>query len=782
MPLQMTGDTQRRVARRTVLIAAALGGWIACGEQAPSVPAPGSVPADGTTAAYVGGAVCASCHAEEAERWRGSHHDLAMQEASPATVLGDFAGASFEHRGERFDFHQRGDRFFVETAGANGEVREFEVAYTFGIEPLQQHLVRLPGGRLQALGVAWDSRPADAGGQRWFHLQPEEPVPPGDVLHWTGLAGSWNTLCADCHSTNLLKGYRPDEDRYETTWSAPDVSCEACHGPGSAHVRWADRGAKAGDAARGLKAGLRDAREWRFGDGQPIAHRVPAGTSAAEIDTCAPCHSRRSRIAASGEPAVGFLDTYRPALLSESLYHPDGQILDEVYVWGSFVQSRMHAAGVVCSDCHDPHALRIDEPDAVCTTCHRSGVFAAPAHHHHPEDSAGASCVACHMPARTYMGVDARRDHGFRVPRPDLTESIGVPNACSGCHSDRPASWAAEATVRWYGSARLGAVHFGEVLHAGRRRAPGAAQALADRIQDPAEPAIVRATALQLLGAQFDATSAGALRTGLEDPDALVRMAAVGASEALLPEQRRLALEPMLADPARAVRIEAARALAPLRGRIVEPAAVRAMDAALAEYRAAQALEADRPESHVNLGLLEALLGRPEAAQREYETAIRLGPFFVPAYANLADLHRQQGRDEDGERVLRAGIARVADSADLHHALGLLLVRGRRLAEAEESLRRAAELDARNARYVYVYAVAVNSNGDAQRALAVLAAAHREHPEDIDLLVALATIHRDRGETASALGYARRLVELRPEDTGLQSLVREIEARDRRLP
>jgi Flp pilus assembly protein TadD len=745
---------------------------VAC-DRTPPAPLPDPPAVEEAALDYVGVAVCQGCHADATRRWRGSHHDLAMQVASAETVLGDFSDVSFQHQGELFEFGRRDDRFFVRAPGADGEPREFEVSYTFGVDPLQQYLIPLEGGRLQALAVAWDARPAASGGQRWFHLHPEESVPPGDVLHWTGASARWNTMCADCHSTNVSNEYEAADDRYRTTWSEANVSCESCHGPGSRHVSWGEGGADpAGN--RGLIADLRDERVWRFSDGSPIAQRVPPEAPQAELETCAPCHSRRSRIAdaAPGEP---FLDGYRPALLGEGLYHPDGQILDEVYVWGSFLQSRMQRAGVVCSDCHDPHSLDIEEPDAVCAGCHQSEVFAAPAHHRHASGSAGASCVACHMPARTYMVIDARRDHSFRAPRPDLSVAIGVPNACSNCHGE-PASWAAEATERWHGPERSAGTHYGEVLDAGRRRAPGAARALASLSRDAASPPIVRATAVQLLGSQLDPSSVSSLLRGLRDPSDLVRMAAVGAAEALPPQERWSALEPLLRDPVRAVRIETGRALAPWRAQLSDPHAASALARALAEYRAAQALDAGRPEPHVNLGILHAQLGEIDAAEREYRIAIRLGPFFVPAYVNLAELYRVRQSDDEGERILREGLAQVPDSGALEHALGLLLVRQGRGDEALEALGDAARLSPESARFAYVYGVALDSAGEKQRALEVLADAQRVHPGDADLLVALATLHRDAGDQDAALRYARQLLELRPEDPATQTMVRGLEA------
>lgn len=741
----------------------------ACGrdERPGTAPAPAAAPAPAT---FVGREACAACHPEPARRWRGSHHDLAMQEAGEESLLGDFDGAGITHFGVTTRFFRRDGRFFVNSDGPDGALRDYEIAYAFGVEPLQQVLIRFPGGRLQALGVAWD-----APGRRWFHLHPDEPVPHGDVLHWTGPNQTWNSQCAECHSTGLRKGYLPGEDRYETTWSEVDVSCEACHGPGSAHVAWAEAGAP-DDAGRGLLVRLRNDAQWTFDPGAAIARRTGPEASDAELDACGRCHARRGTLREEYVWGRPLLDTHRPALLEEGLYHADGQILDEVYVWGSFLQSRMHAAGVVCSDCHDPHALRIEgAPDAACGRCHRPEVFAAPAHHHHRPGTPGARCVECHMPARTYMLVDPRRDHSFRVPRPDLGARLGTPDACTGCHADRDARWAARAAQRWYGPARAAEPHWAEALHAGRRRLPGAAHALAALAGDAARPGIVRATALRLLREADPPPPEALLARAAGDADPLVRMAAAEAAEALEPRARLVVARPLLRDPLLGVRSEAARVLAGVPPGPWAPGERAALADALAEYRAAQLANAERPEAHLNLGLLHAGFGEIDEARAEYATALRLAPWFVPAWINLADLERQAGREAEAEAALRRALEIAPELPDLEHALGLALVRQKRLAEALGALGLAAERAPEQPRYAYVYAVALHSAGQTQRALALLAEARRRHPGDRELLAALATLSRDAGDPEAARRYARDLVAVAPDDPGARRLLAELE-------
>jgi predicted CXXCH cytochrome family protein len=735
------------VTRRPPLAVTALLALFAlagCGrdERAPA-SAPAAEPAIAAPE-YVGTGRCAGCHSEEAARWRGSHHAAAMQIARRDTILGH-ADASVREGGAETRFFERDGRFLVHAAGSDGVPRDYEALYTFGVDPLQQLLLPLDRGRLQATTVAWDARPRAAGGQRWFALHGDERLPPDDVLHWTGPAQRWNSMCANCHATNVRKRYDLASDTYATSWSELGVTCEACHGPGSRHAEWADRssrGEAVAAADRALPVALAsDGASWVLDPGARIARRSAPRTSHAELDACARCHARRTEIAASSAPDVPFLDAHRPALLDAGLYTADGQIQDEVYEWGSFLQSRMYAAGVTCSDCHEPHSgLLRSDGNATCTQCHRADVFDAPAHHRHAANGAASRCVACHMPTRAYMVVDLRRDHSIRVPRPDLSAKLGTPNACNACHADRSAQWAADAVARWYGSDRRREPHFGEALHAARSGAPDAGEALATLSRDAKQPAIARATALLELAPRADGTTFAALEEATRDADPLLRLGVAEGGAGVPPERRLALLGPLLRDPRRAVRIAAARALVGAPDAGWTPIDRSAQAEALAEWRAAEEVNADRPESHVDLGALHAEQGELDAAKVEYETALRIGPWFVPAYLNYADLLRAEHRDDLGEPLLRRAVEIAPTSADAQHALGLLLVRQQRLGPALDALRRATELDPANERYAYVYGVALHSGGDTRRAIEFLAGFAARRPGDRGVAALLAQL------------------------------------------
>jgi predicted CXXCH cytochrome family protein len=692
-----------------------------------------------SVARYVGRTACMGCHAAEAKAWQGSHHDLAMQEASAATVLGDFRNTTFRYGAIVSRFFRKQGRFWVRTDGPDGKLHDYEVRYTFGVDPLQQYLVELPGGRLQVLSIAWDTRPKKEGGQRWFHLYPNETIDFRDELHWTGINQNWNSMCAECHSTDVRKDYDPATRTYKTTWSEIDVSCEACHGPGSHHVAWAKRepGWEAiGAHSMGLEILLDERKGIGWGrdpqSGNP--RRSAERRTEKEIQLCARCHSRRSEFSEDYHYGRPLVDTHLPALLAPALYHADGQIDGEVYEYGSFVQSRMYRAGVTCSDCHDPHSLALRAPgNGVCLQCHATETYESPKHHFHRAGSAGASCIACHMPTKTYMIVDSRHDHSLRIPRPDLSARLGTPNACASCHADKSPQWAASKVHDWYGHDPTGYQRFADPLHAARTRAADAAPQLRSLLGDTGQPAIARASAAMEIAEWPSSSSRQELVKALADPDPLLRVGALEALEPLPLAERWELARRLLDDPARVVRVLAAGLLAATPVDAISGNDRAALDRAVDEYVAVQTLNADQPSAHVNLGNIYAARGEAAKAEASYRTALGLDPGWAPAYVNLADLMRQTERDAEGETILRAGLARRPADASLHHSLGLLLVRRKDLPAALASLKRAAELAPDNPRFAYVYAVGLRSAGQNREALAVVEAALQRAPGDRSL-------------------------------------------------
>jgi tetratricopeptide (TPR) repeat protein len=730
---------------------------------------------------FIGSEACAGCHQAEAALWHSSQHKLAMQHATEQSVLGDFNDASFEYYGVRSRFFRKDGKFLVETDGPDGKLATFEIKYTFGVDPLQQYLIEFPDGRLQALSIAWDSRPKEQGGQRWFHLYPDEEIKHDDPLHWTRLNQNWNFMCAECHSTGLRKNYDAASDRFATRFAEISVGCEACHGQGSEHVSWARAQqswwpfGKKDDPAKGLMVRF-DERQgvlWRHDakTGEPQRNFTPA-LIRKEVETCGLCHARRGQFSEDWMPGRWLSDTHVVSPLTRGLYFADGQMSDEVYNYGSFKQSRMFAAGVTCSDCHEPHAAKLRAPgDGVCGQCHSPEKYAAVSHHHH---EAPVACASCHMPARTYMVLDRRHDHSFRIPRPDLSAKLDIPNACNVCHADKSAQWAAAAIESWHGPDRKGFQKYAQGFHAAWSDQADAEALLSVVVSDRNTPAFARAGALSELASRVSPTNINLARSALSDPDPMVRIGALDMLANVPPGQLWPLVSPLLSDSNRGVRIRAVPLLAPVPTGS-QPAADRErFERAAAEFVAAQRFNADRPEARSTLGTFHTQSGRPAEAEAEYKAALRLNPQFAPAAINLADLYRQLGRDGEGESVLHAALAASPRDAGLHHALGLVLTRLKRPEEALAELQRAAELEPERARYAYVYAVALNTAGRGGDAIAVLKESLARHPGDRDTLQALMTFCRDAGDLASALDYAEQLARMMPNDVTLAALINQL--------
>ena len=745
-------------------------------------------------AKFVGAKECRSCHETEFGEWLQSDHHKAMLPATDDSVLGNFNDVTFEHFGHSSKFYRKGKEFWVNTEDENGKPTDYQISYTFGHYPLQQYLISFPGGRYQALQICWDSRPKEEGGHRWYHLYPDEAIPPDDILHWTKRHFNWNYMCADCHSTNLRKNFDPEKNTYHTEWSEINVSCEACHGPGSVHLEWAkaDEAKKKGEPlpnleaiskyveSKGLVVRLKEPEQgaWIINPqtGQP--ERTVALKSDVQVDTCARCHAHRQLMEPNYVAGSSFHDTHSPSVLSDQLYHHDGQIDEEVYVYGSFVQSKMYHAGVRCTDCHHPHTMKIlATGNALCVRCHEPGKYDSPAHHFHQADSTGAQCVECHMPAKNYMVVDGRRDHSLRIPRPDVAKKIGTPDACTNCHQDKDIDWATEAFFERWGKGPRNA-HYGEILASARANDPGSLDQLIALASDLDRPGIVRATAVEELG--FQAGDPRVFRTlaeRLKDSDPAVRKTALASLLPFPPAQRVVWAGPLLSDPVRSVRTEAARILA---GAVPQLTVAQktAFDVAAKEFVTRQNAILDRAAGHMGLGLFYTDTGDIEKALAAYRDAKRIEPEFVPARINLAELLFQLNRPKEAEKEFRGAVEAAAlpeNEGQARDALARFLIRLKRHAEGIEELKKATKLMPSHAATQYFYGVALNSIKQVDEALYYLKRATDLDPNNLEYLTGAAAICRDARKIDLAVKYVRRALALEPNNPQLQQFLNSLE-------
>ncbi|MCH2179146.1 MAG: hypothetical protein MK106_10110 [Mariniblastus sp.] len=778
-------------------------------------------------ATYVGRSSCIECHQTQADLFHGSHHDLAMDLASDETVLAKFDGTEIPHYGVTSTVFRDGEKFMVNTEGPDGEMQDFEVKYVFGVEPLQQYMVELRAdpeakegeiGQLQVLRLSWDTKK-----KRWFYLTPpdvDEKIESNDPLHWTGITQRWNTSCAECHSTDLQRNYDTVTQQYHTTFSEIDVSCEACHGPGSVHVELAQNKKFFWDKNRGY--GLANLK---------TVSNVP------QVESCAPCHSRRTGVCNGFQAGDRFDNFFACQVLSDQIYQDDGQIRDEDYVYGSFIQSKMFHKGIRCTDCHDPHSTKLKYNDnRLCTSCHQhpAGKYDSVNHHHHEMGTPGASCVECHMPSTTYMEVDSRRDHSLRVPRPDMSVKYGTPNACTGCHIDKSKLDAADqeglkqyldwliqaelgnpsvaselervnqqmldAVDKWYGK-DAGAPpksKYYEQLAAGKSGSPESPQVMMQLAVDSTAPAIFRATALQELSEEPSTESLATAVQATQDEDPKVVSAALARIDTEVSRilQRSTTatelnqqLEPLVeiiveltAHPFRRVRITAAAVAASipseLRNRWSNPDGRRSFEKAIQEYRDSLLLENDRPRNHLMLGSIYELLNQSQEAMEAYRAAVRLDPYFAGPRANLAALLESDARQMNQQMRSSGNQVSVAELRQITQQIQASLKEAAALRQQEHELlvtdiRRSKGLPNTHALF-YRYAMSCYIQNELDKTEEYLMAAYQQAPDVPQYLLALATFYRQQKDYSQAVKFVNELLAIDDQNPSFRNLAKEL--------
>jgi len=724
-----------------------------------------------TTPSFAGSQTCIECHETEYHLWQGSDHDNAMDTAIASTVLGDFDNAEFEHNGFTSKFYTKDGKYYVHTQGPEGKPGDFQVAYTFGVRPLQQYLIPFEKGRFQTLPLTWDTER-----KVWYHMADSvykgQEILPDDWLYWTNNAQNWNGMCAECHSTNLQKNYNPETHVYNTTWSEIDVSCEACHGPGSEHNRWA-----AIDTNKRPKIN-------NYG----LVVQTSNITSRELVDQCAYCHARRTSFGDFVHPHDELFDIISPQLPIEPYYFADGQILEEDYVYASFTQSKMHQNNVRCNNCHDAHSLKLKyDGNKLCYQCHKQDDYANYDHHFHKgfnEDGEplimdngkkivavgeGSECITCHMPGRYFMGVDYRRDHSMRIPRPDLSDKLGTPNACNQCHTDKNNEWAASYTEKWYGHPSL--FHFGETMYLANRGDTNSIQMLVNLIESDLTSPLVKAAATSYLEIFPNDRTNKINRNLLNDKEALVRREAI---RTFVPHDLQdivQSLAPLLNDSTRMVRMEAAARLAGIPPENFDTIQRKQLEAGIEEYIAAMEYSADFAASRHNLGNLYGNMGLTEKAVEQYQEAISIDIDFFPAKVNLAMLYNRMGKNNEAELLLKDVILGHPEMGDIHYSLGLLLAEMKKYSEAIQYLKNATELLPANARVFYNLGQLQDFVGDTITAETSLIAANTFDPEAVDIQIALIDFYLKHKQFEKAKPLALRYKKSFPDDPSIDQVI-----------
>jgi len=711
-------------------------------------------------AQYVGSESCKDCHAEEYRLWKNSNHGQAERLVQPGRDRADFdPKRTFQHGTQTSEAGWSNDVAIVTAVGLSGKPEPHAIARVIGNDPLLQYLVPFPGGRLQTLEASFDPH-----AKAWFNSYGNEDRQPGEWGHWTGRGMNWNAMCAVCHNTRLQKNYDAATDAYHTTMAEMSVGCEACHGPLLAHNQWQKKfGASGGK--------------------DPTVRKL---TRQQTVDNCGFCHSLRTDLTGDFKPGDNFSDDCELLMVDASeRYYADGQIHGEDYEYGSFLSSRMHAAGVVCLDCHDPHTAKIRLPgNVLCLKCHGGGNPKAPAinpvtHSHHEVygfdtngvalnvdlsaynsktvKETGGECVNCHMPQTLYMQRHWRHDHGFTSPDPLLTKRYGIPNACNRCHQDQDADWSLKFCHDWYGPKmeRPARLRAGIIAQAQQGTLPSADGLLSLLKTEPIP--YWRAVESDLLlpwAAQPEVISA--ILAGLRDTNTLVRAASARALEPALatttPEVTS-ALPARLQDPARNVRIAAAWTL---RGTLVSnsPAA--------GELEHYLALNADEPVGQLNAGNYAYAQGDLPAAAQHFQKAVDWDVRSAPFHQNLAVVLSALNRPQEAVQTLKQAVYYAPDDVESHYQLGLAYNGIGDLTNALAELVTTVRLEPRHIAAWYNLGLAQNSLGQTGAALASLGRAEVLAPKEARIPYAQAAILARLGRGNEAIRAAKRSLEINP--------------------
>lgn len=718
---------------------------------------PGSPEADAAIfAAYGTSPTCKSCHEEAYAKWENSHHALAERNVDPELDRVAFDPPwRIPHGSQVSEARRVAGKFQFVTQGPGGTNEPFDVTRVIGVDPLRQYLVPAGGGRLQASELCFD--PNHPG---WFNVYGEEDRRPGEWGHWTGRGMNWNNMCGTCHNTRFRKNYDERTDTYATRMAEMSVGCEACHGPMADHNAWqAKHPNKSGDPTI-----RKISREQMF-------------------SVCAQCHSRRSELTGDFQPGENFFDHHQLTLPDETdLFYPDGQIRDEVYEVTAFLGSKMHAAGVRCGDCHEPHSAKTRVPgNLMCMACHGSvveGVTPTPGlapridpetHSRHKIGERGDFCVDCHMPQTVYMQRHARRDHGFTVPDPRLTTELGIPNACNRCHTERSADWSLEYIEKWYGP-RTNDTMLVRARAIAKARAGdrAAVEPLLDMVHGETNGfwRAVAANLLKFWSAEPKVTAA--LLAGLNETNELVRATAVRGLEPLVQSANPsvlTALRARLNDPVRAVRVEAAWALR------------HGMDTnspAGADLLAYLRHNFDQPAGALQMGVFLMDRGDLAAALDYFRRAVKWDPYSAPLHHALAVALSADGKAHEAVDALETACRLAPREAEYRFKLGLALNEVNRLNDATATLEETTRLDPQYPRAWYNLGLAYSAQGKLERAVEALLRAESVDAGSPDIPYARATILARMGRMEEARRAAQRAVELNPNFPAARQLLETI--------
>jgi predicted CXXCH cytochrome family protein len=618
-------------------------------------------------AAYAGSASCRDCHRPEYDLWAQSHHGLAERPLRPEDKTAFNPTRDFKQDFLTNTLRLQNGIYQIVTLGFKTNIEPYRVERVIGHDPVEQFLTAADNGRWQVQEISYNPN-----SNHWFDVYGNENRQPGEWGHWTGRGMNWNSQCAECHNTDLKKNYDAVTDRYHTTMAEMSVGCEACHGPLKTHV------------------------EWQYAHPHTSLHdpTIKQFNPTQIVDTCGSCHSRTTDLTGNFHPGDAFSDHYALEILDNGKrWYPDGQVKDEDYEFVSFLSSKMHQAGVTCLDCHNPHSAKNTlQGNDLCMRCHTGGYPKAPVinlaeHTHHASASTGNLCINCHMPVTVYMQEHPRRDHGFTIPDPLLTKQLNIPNACNRCHTDQSTDWALKYTEQWYGAKMNRPTRDrAEWIAAAENGEIDAKDHLISLLADTNQIPYWKAAAINFLGYWWAADPAAttALLAQLKADQPLVRESAVRFLEPVVNQADvQLALQPMLNDPSRNVRVAAAWVLR---------TTVDLNSQANRELQAMLDYDADQPDGQYQEAILLLSRQQPKEALAHLQKATAWDPLSPPFLCTQAQVQDQLGQTIAALKTLDQAATAVSDDPYIPYVRATILLRNGKKEEAKVAIKQALKI------------------------------------------------------------------------------------------
>ncbi len=746
---------------RVFILVLIVSSWYALAGSKEAKEQAGNPEDDSPAGVYALSGSCRPCHEPFYKLWAPSFHGTALQDYTDEyarvnltsqpkpIVIGEFSYQMDIAPGRGSVEEKRGET-----------TRVYKIKYVLGGKNVYYFLTPFDKGRLQTIPLAYDVREKEwfdvaASGVRHIPGIVDEPI------NWKERPYTFNSSCYGCHVSQLSTNYDFPSDTYRTTWAEPGINCETCHGPCAEHNRVCEK-ATGGKLPADLKVKVITQKK---------------GYTAHQVDsTCAPCHAKMISLTAGFKPGDSFFDHYDLVTLEHQDFYSDGRDLGENYTYTTWLMSPCVKSGKLdCMHCHTSSGRyrHADNPNQSCMPCHAARVAGVAEHSHHPANSPGSKCIACHMPMTEFARM-RRSDHSMRPPVPAASMAFGSPNACNICHKKPDSVWADEVVRKRYKTDyQQPVLRLAGLLKDARQGDWKRLDEVLTYFKKASRDEVYATSFVRLLADCRDPRVDAALLDRLKkDSSPLVRSSAAAVLGDRLSEEVVDALLSATRDKYRLVRIRAAASLAPLNPEVLPEKLRNDLEKATAEFLGAMTSRSDLPMSHHDIGNYHMAGGRYEKAVEAFEKALRIDPANVACLINVSLAYNALGQNGKAETSLRKALKLHPKNGAIHLNLGLLLAELNRFDEAEKSLREALKVLPDSAAVAYNLGMVLLGQNSSE-GMTWLRKAYELAPESARYAYTLAYYEREKGNPEKAINILRDSLARGTSDVNVYSLLGE---------